>query len=533
MCASISRITTSTLALILIFTAVGAAQSPLPPDRGSIFYTSTTGDIFRANLDGSNIEVISDDLNLPWSLTVDPLTRKLYVSDFLSGAILEMRYTGGFPNAVIVGQGYVISMAIHPRQRKIYWTNSFHHRVSRANLDGTDIEHLVTGLQSPEGIALDPVNGKMYWSEFLGQGSISRANLDGSGVELILPGHVASSEGLALDVNTQKLYIANLSGSIDRLNTDGSGYEVLVDSLGQPQQLSLDLSSGKIYWGDAALHKVMRANLDGSDVEDISLEGIPITVALNFTTSLVTIGPGETNPDLITSGLFIEFTDTPDTGGELKVDLLSSATTNLQEVEELEVMSPSGPLTPDVISDKRQWSIEENGLTDYMYDICLSIEDLDRVSDADKLIIVKRDNPLLTWTPLNTSRETRESFDVLCTTGLETFSDFGIASERSANSLPVENPQDRAASLLLEPPFPNPAPFQTTVDFSTLAATDVKLELVDMLGRTVETLMAERSVPQHVYKIEIDVRKFPSGVYFIRLQAEGISNTRKLIVVRG
>ena len=57
-------------------------------------------------------------------------------------------------------------------------------KIQRANLDGSNIEDLVTqGLSGPAGIALDVAGGKMYWTNDWSTGKIQRANLDGSNVE--------------------------------------------------------------------------------------------------------------------------------------------------------------------------------------------------------------------------------------------------------------------------------------------------------------------------------------------------------------
>ena len=65
----------------------------------------------------------------------------------------------------------------------MYWTDWGTDKIQRANLDGSNIEDLVTqGLSSPSGIALDVEGGKMYWTDW-GTAKIQRANLDGSNVE--------------------------------------------------------------------------------------------------------------------------------------------------------------------------------------------------------------------------------------------------------------------------------------------------------------------------------------------------------------
>ncbi len=68
---------------------------------------------------------------------------------------------------------------------RMYWADLMTGRIQRADLDGLIVEDLVTmGLTSPEGIALDPAAGKMYWTD---AAKIQRADLDGSNVEG--PGH--------------------------------------------------------------------------------------------------------------------------------------------------------------------------------------------------------------------------------------------------------------------------------------------------------------------------------------------------------
>ena len=64
---------------------------------------------------------------------------------------------------------------------RMYWTDSGTDKIQRANLDESNVEDLVTGLNEVRGIALDPAAGKIYWVDFWTD-KIQRANLDGSNV---------------------------------------------------------------------------------------------------------------------------------------------------------------------------------------------------------------------------------------------------------------------------------------------------------------------------------------------------------------
>jgi hypothetical protein len=62
---------------------------------------------------------------------------------------------------------------------------------------------------------------------------------------------------------------------IQRANLDGSNVEdVIAAGVGNPHGVALDLSRGKIYWTDDATDKIQRANLDGSDIQDLVTTGL-------------------------------------------------------------------------------------------------------------------------------------------------------------------------------------------------------------------------------------------------------------------
>ncbi len=160
---------------------------------------------------------------------------------------------------------------------KMYWTDAGTAKIQRADLDGSNVENLITsGLSIPYGLALDVSGGKMYWTD-RPNGKIQRADLDGSNVEdlLTLAGFAFPGE-IALDVANGKMYWTSPgSDKIQRADLDGTGLEDLVTSgLSGPIGLALDLSGGKMYWTDRGTHKIQRAGLDGSNVEDLVASGL-------------------------------------------------------------------------------------------------------------------------------------------------------------------------------------------------------------------------------------------------------------------
>lgn len=64
----------------------------------------------------------------------------------------------------------------------MYWADLGAGKIQRANLDGSDVEDIITDLLGPNGIALDLDGNKIYWADEF-SGKIQSANLDGSNVE--------------------------------------------------------------------------------------------------------------------------------------------------------------------------------------------------------------------------------------------------------------------------------------------------------------------------------------------------------------
>jgi len=110
-------------------------------------------------------------------------------------------------------------------------------RIHSMNPDGSDRKTIVTNCRLPDGIAVDVAAGHIYWTNMgvpnLNDGSIERADLDGKKRKVIVP--------------------------------QGGTHT--------PKQIHLEKAAGKLYWGDREGMRVMRANLDGSQVETLVERG--------------------------------------------------------------------------------------------------------------------------------------------------------------------------------------------------------------------------------------------------------------------
>jgi DNA-binding beta-propeller fold protein YncE len=135
-----------------------------------------------------------------------------------------------------------------------------------------------TTISKPKGSkpASKATSGRLFFLD-LSAGRILSANPDGSDLKTILTERRRLPDGLVLDVDAGHMYWTNMGnlkandGSIDRADLDGRNVTTIVPPGGTftPKQIQLDKVNGKLYWSDREGMRVMRSNLDGSNVETL------------------------------------------------------------------------------------------------------------------------------------------------------------------------------------------------------------------------------------------------------------------------
>ena len=157
-------------------------------------------------------------------------------------------------------------------------------RVFSANPDGSDLKVIISeGWKFPDGQVVDTTAGHIYWTNrsnpVAGDGSIERADFDGTNTTNITrPGGTFTSKQLQLDDKNRKLYWCDRDGMrVMRANLDGSNVETLVDTSGggaRPGKdqkwcvgIAVDAEGGKFYWTQKGPDttgegRIFRANLE-------------------------------------------------------------------------------------------------------------------------------------------------------------------------------------------------------------------------------------------------------------------------------
>lgn len=109
------------------------------------------------------------------------------------------------------------------------------------------------------------------------------------------------------------------------------------------------------------------------------------------------------------------------------------------------------------------------------------------------------------------------------TTSMDTRFTLKVSTEQIERDVPEQ--------IFLSQNYPNPFNPSTTIEFGVNETSNVVLEIYDILGRKIQTLINEQRNPGR-YQTRFDAKALASGVYFYRLQANGETFIKKMTFIK-
>jgi hypothetical protein len=295
--------------------SVNASKSKVaqPTPKGTagrlFFLSASSGQVFSANPDGSDLKVIvSEGRRIPDGIVVDIEAGHLYWTNMgnpnANDGSIERADIDGSNTSHIIRNGGTFTpkqLQLDKKNRKLYWSDREGMRIMRANLDGSKIETLVDTSEGDArpgkdakkwcvGIALDVERGKVYWTqkgpEKAGQGRIFRTNLElpqgqtpanRQDIE-VLYNNLPEPIDLDLDLGNRIMYWTDRGdpprgntvnrAPMDAANGNRPEPEIVFNHLMEGIGLALDLDNGRMFVTDLA-GSVYSANLDGSNKKPV------------------------------------------------------------------------------------------------------------------------------------------------------------------------------------------------------------------------------------------------------------------------
>ncbi|MFG0267279.1 MAG: cadherin domain-containing protein, partial [Rhodopirellula sp. JB055] len=163
----------------------------------------------RSDLDGGNTEtlaLVTAGLNFtkPDDIELDLVNGHVYWTDELTRKVERMDLDGSNRTTLFTQSGgfgtAVNGLALDIANDTLYYSVSAggSSAIWRADLDGSNTSELTdSGVDDPDGLAIDHVNGKLYWTNS-GAPDISMSDLDGSNVTNLGIGGLDTPKGISL-----------------------------------------------------------------------------------------------------------------------------------------------------------------------------------------------------------------------------------------------------------------------------------------------------------------------------------------------
>ncbi len=106
-----------------------------------------------------------------------------------------------------------------------------------------------------------------------------------------------------------------------------------------------------------------------------------------------------------------------------------------------------------------------------------------------------------------------------------------IPDSYKGSGTPIEEPADLPKRVSLDQNYPNPFNPTTKIQYSLPSAKEVSLQVYDVLGREVATLV-DKKQKAGSYTVTFDAKELSSGVYFYRLKTQNTNKVRKMMLIK-
>ncbi len=254
------------------------------PVKRLYFSDRVEGKIKYVALDHNPTPIIEEfesaTLNKPYGMAMDTSNGKLYVTDYAEQVLNRFNWDGSGQEILMntSTENFSSPIGIIIIDHKIYWGQP--NGIFRADLDGSNLQEFISiPGEFPQDLAYDYIHNVLYFTNDLDpeSGGIWKVNFDGTELTEIIPDVWGAAIEIDPENNRLYYYSGNEGMYLCSLNGDN---KVLFDASNASKWtwgMAIDKETGKIYYPNRVELTIMRANLDGSNVETF----IPASAEIN------------------------------------------------------------------------------------------------------------------------------------------------------------------------------------------------------------------------------------------------------------
>lgn len=159
--------------------------------------------------------------------------------------------------------------------RRIYWVDQHSKCISRAYINGSDVQKVVDlGLITPEAVAVDYIGHNIFWADSDAK-RIEVARLDGTSRRILVWRGIEEPKNLIIEPKKGFMYWTERpSDTIKRAAMDGSDIQIIVSNANNPTSLTIDAEARRIYWStEVEPTGIESADWDGKRRTILKLDG--------------------------------------------------------------------------------------------------------------------------------------------------------------------------------------------------------------------------------------------------------------------
>ncbi|XP_078656500.1 low-density lipoprotein receptor-related protein 2-like [Branchiostoma floridae x Branchiostoma belcheri] len=212
---------------------------------------------------GHNVVVPPEEGRNIITVDSDVQTGTVYWSDQFKGIYSHKLGSEEPPRGIFTGKNSTFDgLAVDWIHQNLYWTETMGEAICVMNLQNGRWRTLIKeDVKRPFAIALDPIDGWVYFADWAYPASIERVGMDGWERRAIITEQIIWPSGLAIDFHSRKLFWSDAKiNSIWSSDMDGKNRRIIVGSRRLSRPLALDILQNTLFWMDWDVDSVKRVD---------------------------------------------------------------------------------------------------------------------------------------------------------------------------------------------------------------------------------------------------------------------------------